>query len=724
MNNKMLHNLTKRLIAMFVAVCFVLCIIPCGFTPLAARNKGGKQLNLVTAMKLAVANSEKIEAIDMQIEAKKAAKQSAIKSLNAKKKNMSTLRWSPLLNFKLPTKPNEQEAFEFQFKPTQIQSEIDKLEHKKQAQKIEEYAAVRSYFVDIVSCENIITFNTERLESLDDAKKKLSAKLKLGQAQQGDIDKVEAKIGELETKISNATSKQLRAEKKLSTAIGIDVTSGYTFENPFVSSEIGRSAVKYLENYAVDHDQGYYEAKMDADMEMLSLQINYNLIKNKYGGKVNSIASFVTQAMNGGNINKKAFKKAYDEFLTKIDDPWRGNYKILFFKFPKERLKGDNDGTNWIEDDPYTLYSNALDYVSAKKDKDNTELDLRGAVDDGFDNYAAARTEYKKAVKTLTSAKNALLTAEVLNALGELNDSEYNDIEEAYNTANSEVESTLTNYSSITYEFDKTTCGGVSAYLEMQGITLGSSDTAAANGLKTLVPVYEDGIIYSLDFMAEESLFDLRIDVPSDFSVENINYYELWCNNIQVGPRTYIKNPIRHLSIALEGTDKCEVRFYKNATGQTAQDYIATSEFDPTVYRGQLAFIKDYNTFTQEGMVIGSYEVNNEAKTGSIKLKLKLDNTYGVAKYGIKVGNIYSENGDLSADDSKKSYLREGTASKFVDIDKEYTYLDAVGGGLANVTIEFTDADGNKLFDAIMKVGDGTVVVPRSQLEYIMNYQG
>ena len=718
------HNYIRRILAAVIAVSFVLCILPGEIPTCTAKKKSGKTLNLTTAMKLAVANSEKIESLDMQIEAKEAAKQSAIKSLNAKQKNMSTFKWSPLINFKLPTKPNEVESFEFQYKPKQLQNNIDVLNHKKEAQKVEEYAKVRSYFVEIVSCENIISFNQERLDSLDDIRKKLTAKVKLGKAQQGDVDKVVSKISELETKVSNATTKRQRALTKLSTAIGMDVSNGYVFENPFVSSEIGRSAIKFLEDYAVDRDQTYYEAKNEAEMQLMALNINYSLIKGKYGGDVNLIASYVQQAMNGGAVNKKSFKKDYDKFLTKIDDPWRGNYRILFIKFPKEWLKGDNDGMNWVEDDPYALYSNALDYISAKKERDNTEIDLRNSVDDAFENYVASRTEYRKATEALAKAKDDLLTAEVMNALGELNDSEYSDFEETYNTANTDVESTLTNYSQITYELDKISCGGVSAYLEMQGITLNSDDSENANALKTLVPVYEDGITYTLRFTAENSLFDLRIDVPSDFSVEDINYFELWCNNVQVAARTYIKNPLRELSIALEGIDKCEVRFFRNATGNTSADYIATSEFDPTVYSGPLAFIKDYNTFTQEGMVIGKYTVTNEAKTGSLKIKMELDNTYGVAKYGIKVGNIYAENSDLSYDSGDVSYLREGTSSQYVELDKEYTYLDALGTGLNNVTVEFTDSEGNKLFDAILKISDQTVIVPRSQLEYIMNYQG
>ncbi|HCS00123.1 MAG TPA: hypothetical protein DIS68_04845, partial [Lachnospiraceae bacterium] len=63
-------------------------------------------MTLKTARGLALANSDAYESAQMSVESKEAKRDSALKSLKLKQKNMSTFRWSPLLNFKFPTKPD------------------------------------------------------------------------------------------------------------------------------------------------------------------------------------------------------------------------------------------------------------------------------------------------------------------------------------------------------------------------------------------------------------------------------------------------------------------------------------------------------------------------------------------------------------------------------------------------------------------------------------------
>ena len=119
-------NVINRIVAIsIVAVFIVLLIAPPTVSFAARNNRGGTKLSLSTAKQLAVAKSERIEGLELSIEAKEAARTSALKSLTEKQKNMSSFRWSTLLSYKLPTKPNEQESFEFQYKPIQLQSEID-----------------------------------------------------------------------------------------------------------------------------------------------------------------------------------------------------------------------------------------------------------------------------------------------------------------------------------------------------------------------------------------------------------------------------------------------------------------------------------------------------------------------------------------------------------------------------------------------------------------------
>ncbi|MBQ7707934.1 MAG: TolC family protein, partial [Lachnospiraceae bacterium] len=435
----------------------------------------------------------------------------------------------------------------------------------------------------------------------------------------------------------------------------------------------------------------------------------------------------------GGDLDKRAFKKDYDAFLKKVDEPWTGYYKVWFVKFPKEWLKGSLDGVRYVEDDPYVLYQDAIDYQSARKDKENTKADLIATVDDGYENYAESRKAYITSVETLQKAEEALVLGDVQYILGQITSEEYEELENAYNTAVTGESDALTAYSETTYNFDRTTCGGVSAFFASQNVDMTAEERGTGLGanvggssaddlLQTLVPVYEDGITYSIESIGEQQMFELRIDVPSDFSVTDVNYYELWCDDVQVGVRTPVTRSMKHMQLATGDITTCEIYFYSASTGDDS--FISKSKLDPSVTRGSLQFIKDYNTFTADGMVIGSFEVKNSAKTGTLEITLKLNDSYGVGKFAVKAGNSYKQSADaLSTGNSGTLYLKEDTVGQYSNISDSYSYLDAVSGDLEELTIEFTDEEGNKLFEAIFDTGSQSIVVPRDQLGYINNYQ-
>ena len=105
------HRVTAVFSVFFVLFCSF-CGALAGFPPFlqpAVRAEAARQtqelLTLSTAKRMALANSEKIENLEVQMMAKDAAVNSAIRSLKEKERNMATFRWSPLLSFKFPTKP-------------------------------------------------------------------------------------------------------------------------------------------------------------------------------------------------------------------------------------------------------------------------------------------------------------------------------------------------------------------------------------------------------------------------------------------------------------------------------------------------------------------------------------------------------------------------------------------------------------------------------------------
>ena len=167
---------------------------------------------------------------------------------------------------------------------------------------------VNTLYCEIVVLKKNIDFNSKREIAVSEGLVRNEAKLRLGEANKADIDKLYKKRDSLNKKIA-ADRRTLEADlKKLSKMIGMDVTTGYKFETPFVEATIDRSMLDALINYTLDRDETYYEACINETTARAELTINSGLVRNKYGSDYNIIKSYINSALNGTEINKRAFK--------------------------------------------------------------------------------------------------------------------------------------------------------------------------------------------------------------------------------------------------------------------------------------------------------------------------------------------------------------------------------------------------------------------------------
>ena len=166
----------------------------CVQKPLYVQATEDKVLTLEMAKKSALSNSPKMEKLESELNVKEVSLKQAIKSIKVKKKNMSTFRWSPLLSFKFPEKPDLAEAYEFEFKPVQIQAQIDTVKHQMTDQMLEVYEEISNLYVEIVVLEDQIAFEEARLDAMHKTLLKNRAKLKLGEATKSDIDAMERSL--------------------------------------------------------------------------------------------------------------------------------------------------------------------------------------------------------------------------------------------------------------------------------------------------------------------------------------------------------------------------------------------------------------------------------------------------------------------------------------------------------------------------------------------------
>lgn len=673
----------KRITALFLA-CSMTFTAVLGVSPVRCEAAVSKTLTLSQAKKLAVANSDSYEKVESQLAVKQASLSQAYRSIREKKKNMSTFRWSPLLSFQFPTKPDLSEEYEFEFKPIEIQSEIDSLQHQLTDVILEEYENVSSLFADVVVLNETISFNETRLSVLEKQLVKDQAKLKLGEASQSDIDILNTNITALENKIAADRRSVESSKKKLSDAVGMDVTTGYTFQNPFVSAEISRSRLGDLTQYTLDNDQGCYDTCMTESTALVSLRTNYSLMSGQYGSKMNLISGYVEQVYAGNKVNKKAFKSAYETFLQKIDEPWQGKKKILFIKIPKEWFKGEISGIRYVEDEPYALYEAALEYEDARLERENAAKDLTDQVSDSFENYVSMRNAYLAALNEVDKAEEALTKSAGLNRLGELTNEEYTTEKEDYEELQNDMLSALADYTKSLYAFDRLTCGGVSLLLEDADADL----TAGGEGNSYVEAEYEEGAHYYFESIIEQEQFRLSVYIPDDLDV-TVTHFELWCDGEQIGERTEIDKSIRHLALTAENIGEAFIRLYNE------EEFVDDCEIDPSEPSGELRIVTGYNAVSgDEGKQLGEYSLSVNSTTGIITVQLTPSKDSGISYYRISTA--------------------EGirlTGEEYYRIEKSFRYLNLMESDIAELKLTFYDEnrsqvcegyfepDGNKLME-------------------------
>ena len=158
---------------------FTLLLGYSGKTNIIVSEAAEKTLSIGQAKVLALNNSTACMLTQSKISLKEVSYKQAVKALQLKRKNKTTFRWSPALDFKFPEALNMSEESEFIYKPMQLQSEITELKHKLLDLKFEVYEEVSNLFVSVFSYQEIIAFQEEQLVSLEKSLKKNQARFVL-----------------------------------------------------------------------------------------------------------------------------------------------------------------------------------------------------------------------------------------------------------------------------------------------------------------------------------------------------------------------------------------------------------------------------------------------------------------------------------------------------------------------------------------------------------------
>ena len=523
--------------------------------PVYAANK---TLSLTQSKKLALAGSDDYQKIKNKITLKEVSYKQAVKSVQLKIKNKTTFRWSPLLKFKFPEKLNFEDESNMVYKPAQIQTEISQLKHQLQDKVFAIYEETQQAFLKCYTYQEKIAFEEEQIEKMENSLTKNEGRLVLGLATKSDVESIEKSLKTAKEKLVQDQKSYEIFKEKLGNMVGLDLSTGYSFKNPYVTAQIPRTMLEGLISHTLDNDQSYYEAKMQTQLSLLQLTKNYSLLEKQYGSDMGLISSYIQQVKNGQKIDSSAFRLSYDKFLAKIDKPWTGKWKILFIKIPKEWLKGQIDGVRYVEDEPYTLYENALEYQDFYAEQESLKKELETQVRDNYESVLTAKNSYLKLEEQCKESKEQLKKEQLLNSMGEMTFEEYSDSQSQYEALQIEKLEALELYSSLLFSLDRLTCGGISEILNSA-----ESDLSAAEGGSSYLVEEEEtgGAKYYIQSVFEDDMFEFGIHVPEDFEID-ISHYELWVDDYIIGGKQEADKTFRHLTLSLTGEERIFVRLY------------------------------------------------------------------------------------------------------------------------------------------------------------------
>lgn len=669
------HKFISRLLSVFL-----LCSLLIGTLPPWQAQAAAKKLSVATAKSMALAQSSDYTKLKNKLALAKVQYTQSVKSIKLKEKNQKTFRWSPLLNFKFPEKPDLADEFEYTYKPLELQSQIDVLNHSLSDCIYGIYEKVELAFLKVYVLQEKISYNEKRIDSYQGALNKNKARLLAGQANQTDVDTMEKKLETLNSTLAS-DKRNFEAEKeKLGLLIGVDLSTSYEFQSPFVTASLDRMTQEELIAHTLEYDDAYYQARTASANGLLELNTNYRLMQNQYGSKMRMIDSFINQAKKGEKLDSAAFKLKYGELLDAADQPWQGKKRILFIKIPKEWFKGAIDGIRYVEDEPYALYESAVEYQGLYAEELAMKKDLTASVKEYYENYVSTMNSSQSLAKEVAKKENELKKAAYLNGTGKMTYEEYTQVQEEYEELQMDYLDAKAAHSEILYTFDRLTCGALSAYLKGEAIELSSSE----GGKSYVVEDEGEGIYYFIHSMVENNIFELGLSVPENFEI-GVSDYELWVDNMQVGTRTAVNKTIRHLALDMEEVDRVFIRLYDGDT------FVDDCDIDPSVYSEKL-LITNYRIETTGSSQIGSYTAKTNSATGMLEFKITLNPDQMAEFYNIKTA------------DGK--YL---VSDKKIPVKDKFSYLAAAEGSLEDLTICLYDKSGALLFEARPQSADQTL---------------
>ena len=672
---------------------FIIAVVIGIIVPMPSVQAAGKSLSLTQAKKLALAESNDYRSIKSKITLKEVAYMQAVKTLQLKQKNQATYRWSPMFSFELPEELKFEEESNLVYKPAQLQTQIQQLQQELKTEVYGIYEETSLVFSKAYIYQEKVILEEEQLELLETSLEKHKGRMLLGLSTKENVEIMEEEIESLKEQLIQ-DKKNFEIEKeKLGKLLSLDLSSGYILTINNELNEIPRTLLEQILQYAMENDQSYYEAKLETQLALLKITENYNLLEKQYGAAVKPLEMYVQQIKSGQKVDGNALKASYDLVLEEIDSLWEGEWKILSVTIPKEWLKGDTQGVRYIEDKPYALYENILEYEETLVNQEKIRKELTAEVKEAFETVATARREYLNAKKQEGKTEKKLQKELLLNSMGELSYEEYRKSQNQYVLERLETLEKLGNYQSCFYRLECITNGAVTEYMNKSlGVPLEN------DGESNQYFVEEDAISgakYFLRSFVEDQMFEFGIYLPKNMKTD-ITHYELRVGDSVIGKKVEIDQTIKHLTLTLRENEKVYIRLYKK------NEFVNDCEINPFTYQGELD-LKEYvikKKDTSAKRVIGNYEIIRKNEMGLMELRVHMDNAENISYYSIQNEEgkyLLSEEEKISVNDTfmyMEWLTKEVETLKILCYDKEKALRYTACFDTTNYEIYVIEKDG------------------------------
>lgn len=557
-----LFGLFKRVACGFL--CGALLVVNSGVKAFAAPAE--KVFTLEQAVSLTLKNSDKLRGITVSKVKKQIQLKQAYAAIADTRRRESTVRFSLLFNIKFPEKHAMPKEIELLTKVPDIQSEIKLLNMEYNDAVLSETAdCEQQYYTtvfkayDVSYCENMLA---EAREGFDTIKLNYAK----GEAKKSDIEYMQKQVSDAEAALQKAKISYESAKKKLSSITGADVTKGYVFKCSLPYVNLKASDLPKIQRYAEKNDYSYRKALEQKNAADSRTQTVKSVYSGRYGSDASNVMSYINSCRSRGEqIDYEVFIKKYNQFLDKIEEPWKGSYTInlIFFKIyiPKEWFKGTYSGERYLEDERYSLFVSLTELDEAEQQRKSALNTLKDSLDDGFDALMESKAAYTNAKKYLSKMEQDYSEALKDNMKGLVEYTGLYDKKIALMEQQKSIYEMQVDYAKSISSYNRQSADYISK------IVLGSENPALVN--------YEDGI--STGDITDSSTPSWYVNISgSDYKCEfgvkipesyDVTHYELYTDSgVKIGEKTEIGKTMTGISTIYSDTSLLTLKFYNEDT--------------------------------------------------------------------------------------------------------------------------------------------------------------